>query len=248
MSKIDSRRRVAVLGGAGGIGRALVSDLVAADCDVIVLDLATSLSRHAPPVHGIEIDVLRPESIDRAMADLSKCWPSLHGFVNLAGYTRAVQPLSETVASDFDDIISGNLRGTFLSTKAILPQMAEGGSVVLMASGLAQYVRPGHGAYAASKAGVIALTKTLALECAPRLRVNSVAPGLVQTAFLTGGTGMSEEDRESLVSLEATAGAVPLGRHALPGDISGPIRFLLGSDSTFMTGQVLWVNGGLYMP
>lgn len=107
---------------------------------------------------------------------------------------------------------------------------------------------PNYGAYSASKSAVIAMTKTLALELAPKLRVNAVAPGLVDTAFLRGGTGRSAEDAESIVNLDAYKAITPLDRIAQPADITGPIRFLLGPDSGFMTGQVLWVNGGGYMP
>jgi NAD(P)-dependent dehydrogenase (short-subunit alcohol dehydrogenase family) len=70
----------------------------------------------------------------------------------------------------------------------------------------------------------------------------------VETAFLVGGTGRSDESGAPFLSVEAARAAVPMGRHARPEDVVGPIRFLLGSDSAFMTGQVLWVNGGSYMP
>lgn len=247
-TKPAEQGRIAVLGGAGGIGRAVVADLTTAGYDVVALDLAVSLTRHASPVPAIEIDILSETSVETAMAALADRWSAIDGFVNLAGYTSAVQPLSETSSDYFDDIVAGNLRGAFLATKAVLPMMADNGSIVLVASGLAQFVRPGHGAYAASKAGLIALAKTFAVECAPRVRVNAVAPGLVQTAFLTGGTGRSDEQGQSLVPMDAILATVPLQRHAVPEDIAGPIRFLLEPASSFMTGQVLWVNGGAYMP
>jgi NAD(P)-dependent dehydrogenase (short-subunit alcohol dehydrogenase family) len=126
--------------------------------------------------------------------------------------------------------------------------MAQNGSIVTVASGLAQSIRPGHGAYAMAKAGIIAMTKTLAIEESPRLRVNAVAPGPVQTAFLTGGTGVSNEDQACIIDVEKLASATPLGRIAIPTDVTGPIRFLLSDQSGFMTGQVLWINGGAYMP
>lgn len=248
MGTTADARRIAVLGGAGGIGRAVVADLVLAGHEVVVLDLAVSLDRHKPAAPGIEVDILSEPSVTVAMETLADRWPSVDGFVNLAGYGRPLEPLAETASEQFDDIVAGNLRGTFLATKAIVPMMADQGSIVLIASGLAQFVRPGHGAYAAAKAGVIALAKTFALECAPRVRVNTVAPGLVQTAFLTGGTGRSEETDESSVPVEALLATIPLQRHATPEDIAGPIRFLLELSSAFMTGQVLWVNGGSYMP
>jgi 3-oxoacyl-[acyl-carrier protein] reductase len=241
-------RRIAVLGGAGGIGRALVSSLLAGGDDVVVLDLPASLERHRQDTPSIPIDILSEVAIGKAVASLAKHWEAVDGFVNLAGYNSKLQPLAETSADYFDDIIAGNLRGAFLSTKAVLPLMAEGSSFVMVSSGLASFVRPGYGSYSAAKAAVIALAKTLAHECAPKVRVNTVAPGLVDTAFLRGGTGRSDESGDSVVNFAPYLQAIPLKRLAVPGDVVGPIRFLLGPDSSYMTGQVLWINGGAYMP
>lgn len=241
-------RRVAILGGAGGIGRALVASLTSRGDDVIVLDLPASLDRHSLGVTGIAIDARDEKSITAAFAELGRHWDSIDGFVNLAGYNSALQPLASTSADYFDEVTGGNLRGAFLAAKAVLPLMAEGGSAVMISSGLASHVRPGYGAYSVSKAGVIAMTKVFALENAPRVRFNAVAPGLVDTAFLRGGTGRSEEDQEAIVNLEAYRAATPMQRLAQPEDIVGPIEFLLSPASSFMTGQVLWVNGGGFMP
>ncbi len=245
---MSAPRRIAVLGGAGGIGRALVKALMDGGDEVVVLDLAASLERHPLDGPSIAIDVLSEEAINASMAELAARVSTLDGFVNLAGYNSRIQPLAETSAAYFDDVIAGNLRGAFLTVKAAMPLMGEGGSVVMVASGLAQFVRPGYGSYAAAKAGVVALTKTFAHEGAPTVRVNAVAPGLVDTAFLRGGTGRSDENGESVVSLDAYRNAIPMKRLAYPDDVVGPIRFLLGPDSAYMTGQVLWVNGGGYMP
>jgi 3-oxoacyl-[acyl-carrier protein] reductase len=241
-------RRIAIVGGAGGIGRAVVAALKAAGDQVVVLDLPASLERHRLEVPSVGIDVLSEDAVDVAVAELARLWPKLDGFVNLAGYNAKLQPLTDTATDYFDDVIAGNLRGAFLSTRAIVPLMAERGSIVMVASGLARFIRPGYGSYAAAKAGVIALANTLALECAPMVRVNTVAPGLVDTAFLRGGTGRSDETGESVVDFAPYLSAIPLKRLAAPQDIVGPIRFLLGPDSGYMTGQVLWINGGAYMP
>jgi 3-oxoacyl-[acyl-carrier protein] reductase len=112
----------------------------------------------------------------------------------------------------------------------------------------ASFIRPHYGPYAASKAGLIALTKSFALEHAPLVRANAVAPGLVDTAFLRGGTGRSNEDGTPTIDIDAYAVMNPMRRVALPEDIVGPVMFLLGPDSAYMTGQTLWVNGGAYMP
>jgi len=244
----EDPRRIVVIGAAGGIGRVLVKSLRGGGHDVVALDLQASLDRHPPDVAAIPIDVLSQDAIDAAAAAVADAGRPLDGLVNLAGYSHGVMALAETGIEAFDDTVAGNMRGVFLATKALLPLMARDASIVLVSSGLAHFIRPGHGAYAASKAGVIALAKTFALECAPSIRVNAVAPGPVQTAFLTGGTGRSDEDQASIVAVEQLATTVPLGRIAQPRDVVGPIEFLLGPQSGFMTGQVLWVNGGAYMP
>lgn len=120
--------------------------------------------------------------------------------------------------------------------------------MVMMVSGLAAFTRPGYGPYAACKAAMVSMTKTLALEAAPAIRVNAVGPGAVDTAFLRGGTGRSDEDEAPRLDIEAYAAMIPLRRIAVAEDVVGPTLFLLGPDSAYMTGQVLWVNGGAYMP
>lgn len=248
MAGPDSPRRIALLGGVGGIGRALVASLRSKGDEVIVLDLAETLERHPPDTPAIAVDIHSETSIAEAVGDLSLRWPTLDGFVNLAGYNNRIGPLADTPTDYFDDILAVNLRGLFLSTRAVLPLIADGGSAVLIASGLGQYIRPNYGPYAASKAGVIALAKTFALENAPAVRVNAVAPGAVDTAFLRGGTGRSDETAAPDIPVDAYVANLPLRRLAQPDDIVGPIAFLLGPDSRYMTGQVLWVNGGAYMP
>lgn len=248
MTEKLKNRRIAVLGGAGGIGRALVTHLLSQGDEVVVLDLPVSLKQHPLETAVIDIDICDEQSVESAFLKLAEHWEGVDGFVNLAGFNNALYPVGEMEVDYFDQITSGNLRGAFLAAKAVLPMMSQGGAVVQVSSGLAAHVRPGYGAYSASKAGLIALTKTLALENAPRVRFNAVAPGLVDTAFLRGGTGRSQEDQESIVPLDAYRAMTPMQRLALPEDIVGPIDFLLSSASSFMTGQVLWVNGGGYMP
>ena len=214
--------------------------------EVIALDLAASFEAHALPagVACIPLDLRDPASVEAAFEQTG----ALDGFVNLAGFMSPIRPLSEVPLDDFDEVIEGNLRGAFLAAKAALPGLRErGGAMVNVASGLAHYARPGFGPYAAAKAGMISLTKTLALEAAPEVRVNAVAPSAVDTAFLSGGTGRAPTEKAP-INLEAAAAATPLGRMAEPSDIAGPILFLLGPGAVYMTGQVLWVNGGSYMP
>jgi NAD(P)-dependent dehydrogenase (short-subunit alcohol dehydrogenase family) len=242
-------RRLAVLGGAGGIGRALVARAVADGWQVSVLDLPASLARHPVPdgVRAIGLDGSDEASVGAAFAALGD---GLEGFVNLAGFASPMQKLGEVKPDVWDEVVTGNLRTAFLSARAALPLLAKGTdpAVVLMVSGLAAFTRPGYGPYAACKAAMVSMTKTLALEAAPAIRVNAVGPGAVDTAFLRGGTGRSDEDQPPRLDVNAYAAVIPLKRIAVAEDVVGPTLFLLGPDSAYMTGQVLWVNGGAYVP
>lgn len=240
--------KLVVLGGAGGIGRALVARALGDGWDVVVMDLQASLDRHPPPheVEAIGLDLKDEGSVRAGFSDLGP----IEGFVNLAGFMTGLKPLEETNAGEFDEVLTGNFRGAYLAATAALPWLraAGGGAMVNVVSGLAAHVRPGYGLYGASKAAMIHLTKTLALEAAPDIRVNAVGPAAVDTAFLRGGTGRSGEDAPSSLNIDAYVSMTPLGRMAEADDVVGPIMFLLGQDSSFMTGQTLWINGGGYMP
>jgi NAD(P)-dependent dehydrogenase (short-subunit alcohol dehydrogenase family) len=243
---------VAVVGGAGGIGRALVARLLAQGEGVAVIDLPASLERHKPPAPAIAIpvDLTSAQTVADAAAALAKAFPVLHGCVNLAGFSTGLKPVLDHSDETFAATLDGNLTGVLRWARAVVPLLSASGrgALVHVASGLAQFIRPGYGPYAVAKAGLIALTKTLALECAPALRVNAVAPGAIETAFLHGGTGRSDEQGPAHLDREAYTRMLPLRRFGTPDDVVGPIMFLLGPDSAYMTGQVLWVNAGGYMP
>ena len=244
-------RRLAVLGGAGGIGRALVARAAAEGWRVSVLDLPASLARHAVPpgVRAIPVEGQSEASVAQAFAAVAE-EGGLEGFVNLAGFASPMGALAETGPAMWDEVIAGNLRTAFLTARAVLPLLAQGRqpAMVQMVSGLAAFTRPGYGPYAAAKAAMISMTKTLALEAAPAIRVNGVGPGAVDTAFLRGGTGRSDENEPARLDVAAYSAVIPLKRIAVAEDVVGPTLFLLGPDSAYMTGQVLWVNGGAYMP
>lgn len=238
-------KQLALLGGAGGIGRALTARAAAEGWDVTVLDLPASLERHAPGVPARQLDLRDPESVAQAFDGLGP----LDGFVNLAGFMTGEKPLAETSLEEFDEVMTGNHRGAYVASLAALPHLREGrGSMVHIVSGLGQFVRPGHGLYGGAKAAMIHLTKTLAHEAAPDVRVNAVGPAAIDTAFLRGGTGRSDESAERNIDVATYTRLCPMGRLGVPEDVVGPVMFLLGADSGFMTGQVLWVNGGSYMP
>ncbi len=244
-------RRIAVIGGCGGIGRAVVAALLADGADVAVADLPASLNRHPPErvSMAIPLDATDAEQVDGAFTRLTRRWDGLDGLINLCGFTADTAPLDGIGEADWDTVIAGNLKAAYLVARAARPGLRRGRcpALVNMASGLGAKPAPGYGAYGAAKAGVIAMTRTLALEWAPEIRVNAVAPGAVDTAFLRGGTGRSDEDRPANLDIAAYAKTIPLGRIAGADDVVGPTLFLLSEAAGYVTGQTLHVNGGVFM-
>lgn len=236
--------RLALIGGAGGIGRALAQAARAQGGDVLILDLATSLERHNIPGPAFEIDAQRPETLENIANDIG----SLNGVVNLCGFMAPPQHITDYTPETWDETLGGNLSAAFHISRIFAPRIAPGGAFVHVGSGLGHNARPNYGAYAISKAGIAAMTRQMALELAPHIRVNCVAPSAVDTAFLRGGTGRSDESAPPPFDAEAYAAAIPMGRIAKADDITGPILFLLSDAARYITGQTLHVNGGAYMP
>jgi len=223
----------------------LVRESEAAGWAPVVLDLPRAIAAHPPDVPAFAVDATSRASLNEVAAALPD---DLAGLVLLSGFMSANAPLGEVPQETWDDVIGGNLTATFQAAQVLLPRLSEGGSAVLTGSGLGHFARPGFGPYAISKAGIAAMTRQFALEQAPGRRVNCVAPSAVDTAFLRGGTGRSDEDQPVGLDLEAYARAIPLQRIAQPEDVTGPILFLLSDAARYMTGQVLHVNGGTFMP
>lgn len=243
--------RVLVAGGCGGIGRELVAALLDAGVAVAIFDLPSSITRHPPPdgVQVISLDASHAAEVDAAFASLDTRWPEgFDGFVNLVGFAADRVPLDQQPIAEWQRVVDGNLGSSYLLNRAAIPRLARkgGGAVVNVASGLATRVMPGFGPYSASKAALIALTKAVAVENAPAIRANAVAPAAIDTDFLVGGTGRdrteSHLDRDNYVKL------IPMKRLGVPADVVGPILFLLGPASGYMTGQTLYINGGALTP
>jgi 3-oxoacyl-[acyl-carrier protein] reductase len=239
---------VLVTGGAGGIGRALVSALAEADANVTILDLPAALAKHPPPpgVAARACDMTDEAAVAAALAGID----ALDGRVALAGFALPSTRVGDASLADWSAVLGGNLDATFLAIRAALPLLRRGDdpAVVTMASGLALKATPGYAAYGVSKAGVIALTKLVAAEEAPLIRVNAVAPSAVDTAFLRGGTAHGAPGQPMRLDLDRYLSTVPLGRLATPDEIVGPILFLLSPAARYVTGQTLHVNGGSLMP
>jgi 3-oxoacyl-[acyl-carrier protein] reductase len=249
--------RVVVVGGCGGIGRAVVRACLDCDLRTAVLDLPASLAQFPVPngVIGLALDASDPKQVAARFAELDALWDGLDAMIHLSGFSPQPTPLDDITPEIWDEVMGVNLRSVYLSARAALPMMrkAGGGSIVTTASGLAINLEKGVSPYAASKAGIIALTKALAKENAPLIRANAVAPSPVDTAFLAGGTGRvpansMDSGFAEKIGLERILTTIPMGRIGVPDDVVGPILFLAGAASRYMTGQVLYVNGGRITP
>ena len=242
---------VLVIGGCGGIGRALVAAASALDIRVVLMDLPSSLERRgiAAGPNAIPVDLRDENSIASAFARIGETGAKLDGIAVCSGYTSGYDRIADLETATFDDVLSGNLRGPVLAMRAAAPYLENNASIVLLTTGIGQIGAPGYAAYGASKAALNAITRILAAELAPSVRVNGVAPGAVDTAFIRGGygAGAGETGDPERIDTDEYVKLVPLGRMGVPDDVVGPMLFLLSDAARHITGQVLHVNGGAFM-
>lgn len=246
--------RMLVVGGCGGMGRALVASGLSLGVRVAVMDIAPSLEAHPPPtgVLGLAGDVRQEPSVLAAFEALQREWGGIDALVDLAGYTGERVAVENMSASEWDDIVNTDLRGKFLVTRSAAPLLRQSAreqrspATVLVSSTFGVRVpHVGYGPYAASKAGVINLVRALATEWAPEIRVNGIAPGVIDTAFLKGGTGRAT--KATGLDMSRFLAGVPLQRLGQPHEIASSLLFLLGPAASYITGQTLHVNGGSFM-
>ena len=241
--------RVAFVTGASrGIGRAIALTLCRGGFDIVVAspeiekneEVAEEIRACSGEAMTLNLDVTSPESVKqgfaKALADKSR----IDVLVNNAGITRDGIAMRMKQA-DWDLVLKINLTGAFLCAQAVLPTMMKNrwGRIVNIASVVGQAGSAGQANYAASKAGLIGVTKTLAQEMASRnITVNAVAPGYIDTDM----TKVLPEDVRAKI-----LASVPLGRMGKPEDIAAAVKFLASEDAGYITGQVIAVNGGMYM-
>lgn len=251
--RLPADLHIAVVGGCGGIGHAIVRAACAQQAKVTVLDLPASIAQRALPagVDALALDIRDEDQVAAAFATLQQRHGRLDALVNVAGYTGGLQSLEQIEEALFEDIQQGNLRGALRCCRHALPLLRQSpqAAIVNVSTGIASIGAAGYGAYAIAKAGLNALTRVLAAEAAPQVRVNAVAPGGVDTAFLRGGYGRggSEDGPPLRLDIDAYAARVPLGRIGVADDIAAPVLFLLSPAAAYVSGQVLHVNGGALM-
>ncbi|OGR51061.1 MAG: 3-oxoacyl-[acyl-carrier-protein] reductase [Elusimicrobia bacterium GWA2_62_23] len=248
MKRLEGKAAI-VTGAARGIGLEIAMAFAAEGASVAVADLDGADStaaaeaitaRTGAKTLGLGLDVSKEADCDRAIEDTAKAFGKVDILVNNAGITKDNLVL-RMKAEDFDSVISVNLKGSFLMAKAASRLMlkARTGRIINISSVVGQSGQAGQANYSASKAGLIGLTKSLAREFAPRqVLVNAVAPGFIRTRMTEG---LKDEAKAKISEM------IPLGRMGEPGEVAKAALFLAGEDSAYITGQVLAVNGGLYM-
>lgn len=241
----SSIKRVALITGAsGGIGQAAVQLFASADWQVVAVDRKAV----PPPAEGVrfvQADVSSSDDVSRVFGELAGQEGRLDALVNNAAI-QISKPILTTSVAEWDDVMASNLRSAYLMAKhgfALLRSAR--GSIVNVSSVHALASSAGIAAYAASKGGLLALTRAMAIEFGPEgIRVNSVLPGAVDTPMLRKSLGrLAGGDLED--KLQALGERSPLGRVGRPAEIAAAILFLADGDrSSFITGQALTVDGG----
>jgi NAD(P)-dependent dehydrogenase (short-subunit alcohol dehydrogenase family) len=245
---------VLVTGASSGIGREIASRFGEAGAAVVVADVRETPRDEGEtvPTHElvegagsdaafVETDVTDPGALREAVARAEE-FGGLDVMVNNAG-VHASGTIREVTPEEFERIHAVNVRGTFFGTQAAADAIAErgeGGTVLNMASISSTQSKPGQVAYESTKGAIRMITKGAAVDLAPEIRVNALAPGRIATEF--GGIGAEEKAR--LVAAGEGSKPIPLGRAGYPSDVAGAALFLASDEAAYVTGELLYIDGG----
>ncbi len=245
MAELDGMSAL-VTGGGRGIGKAIALKLAGSGCSVAVADIradnaravAGEIEASGKKALAVEADISKAESVEAMVKRTIDAFGRIGILVNNAGVTRDAL-LMRMDEADWDAVISINLRGAFLCSRAVIRSMMKErrGKIVNIASVVGVMGNAGQANYAASKAGLIGLTKSLAKEVASRnIQVNAVAPGFIESDMTAG---LPQEVKDAYLA------GIPARRFGGVGDVANAVAFLVSPDADYITGQVLRVDGGL---
>ena len=243
-AKYDMSKDVAIItGGAMGIGLVCAKRLAENGAKIVLWDrdkqaLDAACASFDTPATGIEVDIADPQSVSKAMDATLKAHTQITQLLNSAGIAGPAIPTLEYSAEDWQQVIDINLNGTFYVNQAVLPVMRAHnyGRIVNVASVAGKEGNPNAGAYSASKAGVIGLTKTLGKEMASQdIAVNCITPAAAQTRILEQ---ITQEHVDYMLS------KIPRGRFVLTDEIASMVAWLLSSENSFTTASVFDISGG----
>lgn len=243
-----SKRIALVTGASKGIGKAVALSLAAAGHHVVLAarqvdkleELASTIREAGGEASVLALDLGDTAAIDGKIKGLLATVGQVDVLVNNAGITKDMLAM-RMKAADWEEVIRVNLTGAFLTTQAVMQSMIRNrwGRIINISSVVAQTGNAGQANYVASKAGMIGLTKTLALELASRnITVNAVAPGFIETDMTAV---LNDQIKEKLLGL------IPAKRFGSVDDIANTVTFLAGDGASYITGQVISVNGGMAM-
>ena len=239
---------VIITGGARGIGKAIASRFAALGADLVIADVslenadetAKELSQKGIRAKAAQLDVSKSAEVAKVFEETVRDFGRVDILINNAGITRDGL-LLRMKEEDWDLVLSINLKGVFLCTKEAVKVMVKQrhGRIINIASVVAFMGNPGQANYSASKAGIIGLTKTTAREYANRgITANAVAPGFISTAMTDA---LSENIRQEMLK------SIPLGKFGSVDDVASAVAFFALPENGYITGQVIHVNGGMYM-
>jgi 3-oxoacyl-[acyl-carrier protein] reductase len=245
---ISAGRIALVTGASQGIGRACALALAREGATVALaarnLDklaaVAAEITQAGGMAHAFALDVANEESIKECARAVAAQLGAVHILVNNAGITRDILSL-RMKRRDWDDVLTTNLTGAFLMSQAVMSSMVKNrwGRIINVTSIVGETGQAGQANYAASKAGLIGLTKSLARELASRtITVNAVAPGYIETAM----TAVLTDEQKA-----ATTQHIPLGRVGTDVEVAHAVAFLASEEASYITGHTLDVNGGMHM-
>ncbi|MFI5294616.1 MAG: 3-oxoacyl-[acyl-carrier-protein] reductase [Thermodesulfovibrionales bacterium] len=246
---MDCKGQVAlVTGGARGIGKTIAEDLAKKGVNLAIADVsvesasetAKELAARGVKTQSFRLDVSKSDQVVKVFGDIVREFGRIDIVVNNAGITRdgLVLRMKE---EDWDAVININLKGVFLCSKEAVKVMVKQkyGRIINIASVVAFMGNPGQANYSASKAGIVGLTKTVAREYASRgITVNAVAPGFIATAMTDA---LAENVKQEMLK------SIPVGKFGSVEDVAHAVSFLASPESGYITGQVIHVNGGMYM-